>query len=169
MGQSIQDWTKYLLWKTAFKKFTYTTLKYFVSYHPSLNCFNKIIRDKLHLLYMNDEVKKVFSPKPMISFRSARELSSYLVRAKQYRINSTVRSFKSTKKRWEVCENINVTDSFTFSVTQKIYKINHKLNCDDKCLIYPLTCKQWLKKYAGKLQTLFAKDGTTIKTAPESS
>ena len=99
MGQSIQDWTKYLLWKTAFKKFTYTTLKYFVSYHPSLNCFNKIIRDKLHLLYMNDEVKKVFSPKPMISFRSARELSSYLVRAKLYRIKRTVRSFKSTKKR----------------------------------------------------------------------
>ena len=49
-----------------------------VTYHPSLNCLSKIIRDNLYLLYMNNEVKKVFSPKPMISFRSARKLSSYL-------------------------------------------------------------------------------------------
>ena len=31
---------------------------------------------------MNDEVKKVFPPKPMVSFRSAKKLSSYLVRVK---------------------------------------------------------------------------------------
>ena len=31
---------------------------------------------------MNEDVKSVFTPAPMISFRSARELSSYLVRAK---------------------------------------------------------------------------------------
>ena len=29
---------------------------------------------------MNEESKKVFTPGPMISFRSARKLSSYLVR-----------------------------------------------------------------------------------------
>ena len=29
---------------------------------------------------MNNQVKKVLSPKPMISFRSARKMSSYLVR-----------------------------------------------------------------------------------------
>ena len=31
-----------------------------VTYHPSLNCLSKIIRDNLHILCMNDEVKKVF-------------------------------------------------------------------------------------------------------------
>ena len=41
---------------------------------------------------MNDEVKKVFSPKPMISFRSARKLSSYLVRAKLYPIDRVLKS-----------------------------------------------------------------------------
>ena len=62
-----------------------------VTYHPSLNCLSKIIRDNLHLLYMNDEVKKVFSPKPIISFRSAaRKLSSYLVRTKLYLWNSWI-------------------------------------------------------------------------------
>ena len=53
-----------------------------VTYHLSLYRFSKNIRDNLHLLYMNDEVKKVFPPKPMISFRSAKKLSSYLVRVK---------------------------------------------------------------------------------------
>ena len=82
---------------------------------------------------MNDEVKKVVSPKSMISFRSARKLSRYLVRAKLYPIERTVGSFKCTKRRCEVCENVNITNSFTSSATQNTYKINHKLNCDDKC------------------------------------
>ena len=32
----------------------------------------KIINKNLYLFYMNNEVKKVFTPKPMISFRSVR-------------------------------------------------------------------------------------------------
>ena len=31
-----------------------------VTYHPSLNCLSKIVRDNLYLLYMNDVLKKVF-------------------------------------------------------------------------------------------------------------
>ena len=31
MGQSIQEWTKYILWKTALKKTIYFFLEYFVS------------------------------------------------------------------------------------------------------------------------------------------
>ena len=118
-----------------------------VTFHPSLNYLSKIIRGNLHLLHMNDEVKKVFSPKTLISFRSARKLSSYIVRAKLYPIERTVGSFKCTKKRCEVCEKIHITDSFTSSVTQNTYKINHKLNCDDECLIYLMTCKQCWEQY----------------------
>ena len=55
-----------------------------VTYHPSLNCLHKIIRNNTYLLYMNEEVKNVFLPGPMVSFRGARKLSSYLVRAKLY-------------------------------------------------------------------------------------
>ena len=33
---------------------------------------------------MDKEVKKVFTPKPMILFRSARKLSDYLLRPKMY-------------------------------------------------------------------------------------
>ena len=32
MDQSIQEWTKSMLWKTTFKKLTSSTYEYFVSY-----------------------------------------------------------------------------------------------------------------------------------------
>lgn len=91
----------------------------------------------------------MFSQKPVISFRSARKLSSYLLKAKLYRIQRTVTSFKCTKKRCKVCQNVNITDSFTFSVTQNTCKISHKLTCDDKCITYCLTSKQCRKQYVG--------------------
>ena len=48
---------------------------------------------------MNEETKKVFSPPPMVSFRSRRKISSYLVRAKLYRLDRVVGSTKCGKKR----------------------------------------------------------------------
>ena len=35
-------------------------------------------------------------------------------------------------------------------MTKKTYKINHKFECSDKCLIYLLTCKKCLIQYVGK-------------------
>ena len=35
-----------------------------------------------HILYVNEEDKVVFTPTPIIFFRSAKKLSNYLVRAK---------------------------------------------------------------------------------------
>ena len=66
-----------------------------VIYHPDLKNINQIINKNLHLLYMDQEVKKVFTPKPMDSFRSAKKLSSYLVRAKLYPLERKVGSFIS--------------------------------------------------------------------------
>ena len=55
-----------------------------VTYCPGLKGINQIINKNLQLLYMDQEVKKVYMPKPMVSFCSASKLSSYLVRAKLY-------------------------------------------------------------------------------------
>ena len=63
-------------------------------YHPLFKSMDKIINKKLNLMYMNNEFKKVFTPKPMTSSRSAREMSSYLVRAKLYPEERTKGSFK---------------------------------------------------------------------------
>ena len=99
---------------------------------------------------MNEEGKKVFTPCPIVIFRRARKLSSYLVRAKLYSLEKSIRSFKCGKRRSQVCEDVYETDTFQSSGTNKEYKINHKFNYNEKCLIYLLTCQPYLKQYVGK-------------------
>ena len=44
-----------------------------VTHHFSLNCLSKNITGNFNLFFMNDQVKPVFSGKPVMSFRSARK------------------------------------------------------------------------------------------------
>ena len=48
-----------------------------------------------------------------------------------------------------MCLNINETDTFESFQTKQKYKINHHLNCNDKCLIYLLSCKICGLQYVG--------------------
>ena len=49
-----------------------------------------------------------------------------------------------------MCDNVTETTTFKSSVTSNEYKINHSFNCNEKCLIYLLTCKTCKKQYVGK-------------------
>ena len=66
-----------------------------------------------------------------------------------------VGSAKYNGKRCLVCLNINETDTFqSFQAKQK-YKINHHLNCNDKCFIYFLSCKVCGLIYVGSTTDQF--------------
>ena len=39
------------------------------------------------------------------------------------------------------------SDTFQSSGTSETLKINRRLTCDDKCLVYLFTCKTWSKRY----------------------
>ena len=106
---------------------------------------------------MHEKVRKTLPPGPMVSFRSAQKLSSYLVRANLHSLQRKVSSSKCGKRRCEVCNNVTDTSTFSSTMTEDTFKINHSLNCGDKCLIYLV-----------KLQIYFVIDGTTIKTMLES-
>ena len=121
-----------------------------ITYHPLLKSVGTILCKHLYLLHMDKEIKKVFSVAPIVSFKSARKLTSYLVRAKLYPLQRTVGSFKCNKPRCEVRINVIETDTFTNTATGESFKINHKFNCDDKCFIYLLTCNQCRKQYVGQ-------------------
>ena len=54
------------------------------------------------------------------------------------------------KKRCVVCVNVCETDTFSSTVTGETFKTNHKLNCDDKSLIYLFTCECCGKQYVGE-------------------
>ena len=79
---------------------------------------------------MNEKVKRVFTPTPgpMVSFRSSRKLSIYLVRTKLYPTERVVGSFKCDKPRCSHCVNNTDINSFTRTVTSNTYKINHKFD-----------------------------------------
>ena len=53
-------------------------------YHALFRLMGEIINSNLNLLRMDNKVKKLFTPGPMISFRIARRMSSYFVSAKFY-------------------------------------------------------------------------------------
>ena len=77
----------------------------------------------------------------MASFRSARKISSYLVRAKLYPLERRFGSFKCGGRRCQVFLNVTETETFTSTSTNQTYKINHEFNCNESSLIYLLTCK----------------------------
>ena len=121
-----------------------------ITYHLLLKSVGTILYKHLYLLHTDKEIKNVFPVAPMVSFKGARKLSSYLVRAKLYLLQRTVGSFKCNKPRCEICINVIETDIFTSTVTGVSFKTNHKFNCDDRCLIYLLTCNQCRKQYVGQ-------------------
>ena len=113
---------------------------HYTSLHPK--SLNKILTKNLYLLHMDKEVKKVFTLKPIISFRSDRKLSNYLVRAKMYPIERTAGSKNCGSKCCKVCMNVNETSTFTSTVTGETFIINQKFDCYASCLVYLLTCRK---------------------------
>ena len=89
---------------------------------------------------MDNKIQRVFTPKPMISFRSTRKLSSYLVRAKLYPTERTVGSYKCAGIHCEICINVNETPTLNSTVNGETYIINHRFDCNERYLVYLLTC-----------------------------
>ena len=89
----------------------------------------------MHLLYIDEEVKEVLTPKAMVSFRSTTELSNCLDSAKFCSVERKVGSFKCKGHRYVW---VWVRLFPLLEVTKEEYKFNDCFNCDEKCLIYPL-------------------------------
>ena len=49
----------------------------------------------------------------------------------------------------QVCKSISITQEFTSFTTKKTYKTKHSFDCNDKYLIYLLSCKSCGKQYVG--------------------
>ena len=82
-------------------------------------------------------------------------LKNFLVRSKVYPLEKIVGSSKCCFKRYQVCLNVSETDTFESFLTKRQYKINHCLNCNEKCLIYLLRCKICGLQYVGSTTDRF--------------
>ena len=134
------------------------------TYHPLLQNIGRIFHRHLDLLYTDQEIERVFTPCPVASFPSTRKISSYLVRAKLYPLESHVGSFKCGGRRCQVCLNVTETEIFTSISTNQTYKINHEFNCNESSLNYLLTCKICRKQYVGQIVDIFRSRWKNYKT-----
>lgn len=114
--------------------------------HPKYNAryVMKIVLKHLDVLYIDKEVRRVFTLKPMILFHNARKLSICLVTAELY---STLGYNKCDRKHWDICMNINETSIFTSFVKIETYMINYRFDCNERCLVYILTCNKSKMQY----------------------
>ena len=71
------------------------------------------------------------------------------MRSKLYPLERNVGCRGCCSSRCQVCRSISITEEFTSFTTKKAYKINHSFDCNDKCLIYLLSCKSCGKQYVG--------------------
>ena len=123
-----------------------------VTYNSFLCHLGQTIRQNLFLLYQDEEVKRVFTPAPFFSFRTARTLRTHLLRAKVYPAEERlVGSRKCLRNRCQVCKNVVETGAFQSFVDKKLYKINHRFTCSDKCLVYLLSFNVCGGQYTGQV------------------
>ena len=115
-----------------------------------LTSLSAIIDKNATIFYIDKYVTRVFTTRTMVSFRSACKLNRNLVRAKRYPFKRAVGSSKCKSKRCQVNSNIMEADSFTCSNDQTNFKTNHRFNCDERYLIYFITCNRCLKQYLGQ-------------------
>ena len=130
-------------------------LPFVVTYTPDLQRLSSILRKHLLLLYQDTEIKKVFTPPPFVSYRCAFNLRNRLVRSKVYPIEREIDCRKCDKSRCKTCDNVIISDKFSSNITKEVFTINHRLNCDDKCLVYLLSCKVCGLQYVGQTSDRF--------------
>ena len=114
--------------------------------HLRLKNVNDVIKKYLVFLYAKEQVENVFTTPPFVSFRAGFSLRKHLVRAKVYPFLRECGSSGCNKSR---CLNVNNIDVFQSFVAKETYKINHKFDCDSKCIIYLFSCKTCGLQYVG--------------------
>ena len=127
-----------------------------VNYNPVRCRLGQVIYKNHCFLYQDKEVNQVFNPASFALFRSVRTLRSDLVWAKVYPVaERLVGSRKCDKNRCQVCKNVIEIETFQSFDNKKIYKINHRFTCSDKCLVYLLSCKVCGMQYNGQTNDEF--------------
>ena len=89
-------------------------IAFIVTYHPHLKHLDKLIQNNIKHLYADVKVRSAFTPAPFVSFHTACNLRSHLVRSKLYPL---VRKTGSQKCKFQLCLTCkNVQECDTFSV-----------------------------------------------------
>ena len=97
----------------------------------------------------------MFTPRPFVLFKSPRTLRDRLVRSKVYPLEREVGCSGCGHKSCKVCANMVDSRTFSSHITGTQYSINHKFNCNSKCVVYLLSCVTCGLQYVGQTSDKF--------------
>ena len=135
---------------------------FLTKYYNQLPNKGKATDDNWNHLHINTKISSAFTDKPIVAYKPNENLRSLIG---QHRIsdNKVIRkklSYKGkctpcrTKRDNLCCRQVKETSTFTNRITEKVYKIFHKINCKSKFCIYLLECtKCHNRPYVGKFET----------------
>lgn len=127
-----------------------------IDYHPALLDVYKILRDLQILVEYSAVLKKVLPIVPLLSFRRAKNLKDYLVRAKLTPVKETIKGMNCCGgKRCQICKFVKVGSVFESSVEGRKFHINHSFDCNSTGVVYLFTCQICKKQYVGSTITSF--------------
>ena len=135
-----------------------------LTYNSTFPDIKRAVNKHWDILKITRDFQQVFTEFPLVAFKRNRKLQDIL--GKKTIINN----------RKQLCQNINPnhylkpcnsslnnlcctqvqsTNTFRSTVTQKALKVYNKLNCESKYLIYIMECVLCNKQYTSKSETTF--------------
>ena len=134
-----------------------------LDYNPILPDIQRIIRKHVHLLNSSPELLEIFPPKSIIpAYRRTKNLKDILAPSKFCvnkgfgREHSEAGGCFKCSSKCDLCKNFLIEDtSFKSFATGRTYKINQRLTCSSRYVVYLASCNKCKLQYVGSTSTEF--------------
>ena len=152
--------------RVTYKKSSTNKVTFVIPFDPRLPKISEITRRHFDLMKKDPLCAKIFEEGAQIAYKRHQNIRDILCRATLPPVK--LRSNNREEKGWKVCSKVmchtcaysqNITE-FSVTATGEKIKINQKLTCTDKNVIYCIQCKKCNMQYVGKTITSFKKRAT---------
>ena len=127
-----------------------------LTYHPALNSVYEILQKAHRHTLKSPRLSAVLPSPPRLAFRNSKTLKDKLVRSTLKTTNDKIPGmYKCGVGRCDNCCLLDIGNTFSSTVTGKIYHMNFPFDCNSQCVVYLLTCKICKKQYVGSTITKF--------------
>jgi len=134
-----------------------------LEYNPILPDIQRVIKKYAHLLRSSPELLEIFPPKSIFpAYRQTKNLKDILAPLKFCSENGANQAEKEMGgcfkcgTHCDLCKNLLSQDSkFKSFSTGRAYRINQKLSCSSKNIVYLASCNKYKLQYVGSTTTEF--------------
>jgi len=120
-----------------------------LTYSNHLPNIQQIVNKHMHILHKSDKLKKVFKQPPITAYKRDTNLQDILIHNKHNKI------FNNNTEKCQKCAICRyITEENTYTINNREYKFNNKMNCKTSNVVYAINCKECRKvNYIGETGT----------------